>query len=261
MSRPLPYLTVLFFFLAAPAFSQMVTSQENYGTVVINNYSKHSGMEAVVFDHWLHRAKFTCRLCHIDIGFTMEGGATAISAADNMNGYYCGSCHDGRRVFEGREIFASCAGEYTPEEGKRCARCHSTGKTEARLYDFQTFTRKLPRVFGKLIDWEKAEKEGLIKLVDYLEGISSKRSSLEAQKDFTIMVRSMRWADVTFSHEKHIVWNGCEVCHPLIYPSSKQGTLQYSMADIMDGQSCGVCHVSVAFSVWLCRKCHTEADK
>jgi len=32
----------------------------------------------VVFDHWLHRAKFTCRLCHVDIGFAMKAEATDI---------------------------------------------------------------------------------------------------------------------------------------------------------------------------------------
>jgi c(7)-type cytochrome triheme protein len=260
MLRTLLCLIVLFFSLVGPSFSQ-IPSQENYGTLVINNYSHKAGMVPVVFDHWLHRAKFTCRLCHIDVGFTMKAEATAIRAVDNMNGYYCGSCHDGLRVFEGKEIFASCAKEYTPEEGKRCARCHSFEKSEGRQYDFETFTASLPRVFGKLIDWEKAVEEGKIKPVDYLEGVSPKRAALEAQKDFSILVRSMRWADVNFSHKKHIFWNGCEVCHPLIYQSSKQGTLQYSMADIMDGESCGVCHVSVAFSVWLCRKCHTESGQ
>jgi c(7)-type cytochrome triheme protein len=258
MSKPPLYLVVLFLLLAGPAFSQVPISQETYGTVVINNYSHEAGLAPVVFDHWLHRAKFTCRLCHIDIGFTMKTDGTAIRAADNMSGYYCGSCHDGERVYEGRKIFAACAEEYTEEEGKRCTRCHSSGKTGVRQYEFRKFTADLPRLFGSLIDWEKAAEEGKIKPVDYLEGISPQRNALQAQKDFSIPVRSLRWADVIFSHKKHIAWNGCEVCHPMIYQSSKQGSLQYSMADIMDGESCGVCHVSVAFTVWLCRKCHTN---
>jgi hypothetical protein len=28
------------------------------------------------FRHWLHRSKYTCRLCHVDIGFAMEAGGT-----------------------------------------------------------------------------------------------------------------------------------------------------------------------------------------
>ncbi len=74
------------------------------------------------------------------------------------------------------------------------------------------------------------------------------------QDDFTIKIRS--W-DVIFSHRKHTVWNGCELCHPMIFPSTKRGTTKYSMFQIMmKGEYCGVCHTSVAFSVWLCAKCH-----
>ena len=209
----------------------------------------------MVFDHWLHRAKFTCRLCHVDIGFAMVAEATDIKAADNMNGYYCGSCHDDKRVIDNKKIFAACAVEFTKEDGKRCSRCHSKGTTEKKEYDYTTFTENLPRLPFNLIDWEKAEVEKKIKLIDFLEGVSYKRDHLKAQKDFSIEVTT--WAsDVIFSHKKHVDWNGCEVCHPEIFPSSKQGTVSYSMFQIMDGQYCGLCHVSVAFSVWLCSKCH-----
>jgi c(7)-type cytochrome triheme protein len=255
MSPILLYVLIPFFFLPGLASAQ-VPAHDNYGTVLLNNHSREAGVAPVVFDHWLHRAKFTCKLCHVDIGFAMKAEATEIRAVDNINGYYCGSCHDGRRVIDDKEIFASCAVKFTEEEGKRCARCHSGGKTGQRKYTFKTFTANLPRLFGDLIDWEKAEKQGKIKPIDYLEGISYKREALKAQKDFAMEVRSLRWADVIFSHKKHIVWNGCEVCHPLIYQSSKKGTVRYTMTEIMEGESCGVCHVSVAFSVWLCRKCH-----
>ena len=68
-----------------------------FGREVINNSSEKAGLAPVVFDHWLHRAKYTCRLCHVDIGFAMKAGATGIKAADNMSGYYCGSCHNGKK--------------------------------------------------------------------------------------------------------------------------------------------------------------------
>ena len=69
-----------------------------YGRVVLNNYSEKAGMSPVVFDHWLHRSKFTCRLCHVDIAFAMKTGSTGIKASDNMKGYYCGTCHNGKMV-------------------------------------------------------------------------------------------------------------------------------------------------------------------
>jgi c(7)-type cytochrome triheme protein len=159
---------------------------ENFGQVVLDNYSQKAGVLPVTFDHWLHRAKFTCRVCHIDIGFAMEAEVTEISAADNMSGYYCGACHDGKRVFEGRNIFGSCAENYTEDEVKRCARCHSSAEAEERKYDYKSFSEKMPKLPGNLIDWEKAESEGKVKLTDFLEGVSFEREPLKAQDDFTL---------------------------------------------------------------------------
>ena len=54
---------------------------EEYGNVVINNYSTKNNIAPVVFKHWLHRAKYTCRVCHVDIGFAMEPGGSDIKDA------------------------------------------------------------------------------------------------------------------------------------------------------------------------------------
>jgi c(7)-type cytochrome triheme protein len=241
-------------------YLQYIPPAEYFGRVELDNYSQKAGVSPVTFDHWLHRAKFTCRLCHIDIGFAMKAEMTDISAADNMSGYYCGTCHDGQRIFDGRKIFAACAENYTEEDGKRCARCHSGPEAEERKYDYKSFSENLPHISGNLIDWEKAESEGKIKLTDFLEGVSIKREPLKAQDDFSIKITSWT-SDVIFSHKKHTVWNGCELCHPLIFPSTKRGTTQYSMFQIMEGEYCGACHMSVAFSVWLCEKCHITPVK
>src|SRR5512135_3646016 len=85
---------------AGVAFSQTGMKKKRplpfeYGRVIMNNYSDKAGLAPVVFDHWLHRTKFTCRLCHVDIGFAMKSGATEIKASDNISGYYCGTCHNG----------------------------------------------------------------------------------------------------------------------------------------------------------------------
>jgi len=259
MPKILPYVFIILFSFLNSASAQNVPSPQNYGRVRLYNYSNKAGIAPVIFDHWLHRAKFTCRICHVDVGFAMKAKATNIRAVDNINGYYCGSCHDGKRVIEDKEIFAACADEFTEEEGKRCVRCHSEGKTGQREYDFKTFTENLPRLRENSIDWEKAEVEGKIKPIDFLEGVSYKRDDLKAQQDFSIGVSSSWVSDVIFSHKKHIVWNGCEVCHPMIFPSSKKGTVKYTMFEIMEGEYCGVCHVQVAFSVWLCYKCHKNS--
>lgn len=230
-----------------------------FGREVINNSSEKAGLAPVVFDHWLHRAKFTCRLCHVDIGFAMKAGATGIKAVDNMSGYYCGSCHNGKKGAADVQIFEACTKTTAPGEKTRCMRCHSLGKNVARKYDFMEFTGSFPKGrFGNGIDWEKAEDEKLIKPVDYLQGVSIKRKSIAAQKDFALNAKLEGMPDIIFSHKKHTLWNGCELCHPEIFIGVKKGTTKYSMIEIFDGKYCGVCHTSVAFPLTDCQRCHVK---
>ncbi len=231
-----------------------------YGRVVLNNYSEKAGLAPVVFDHWLHRSKFTCRLCHVDIGFGMKAGTTGIKAADNMSGYYCGACHNGKRVFSGSgRVFEACSKKISDDDGKRCERCHSLGKNVKREYDFAQYTGKFPKErFGNGINWEQAESTGAVKLVDFLEGVSIKRPPLAVQKDMTIDAKMEGMPTIVFSHKKHTVWNGCELCHPEIFIGVKKGTTKYTMIEIFDGKYCGVCHGKVAFPTLDCQRCHTQ---
>ena len=122
----------------ADAWNRTVPSE--YGRVIIKNYSRRAGLAPVVFDHWVHRSRFTCRLCHVDIGFAMNAGETHITAAMNRQGLYCGACHDGKRSFGDKKIFAACSEGVSKEESLRCDRCHSQGKKVKKEYDFTAFT-------------------------------------------------------------------------------------------------------------------------
>lgn len=230
----------------------------DYGKVVINNFSERANMAPVVFDHWVHRSKFTCRLCHVDLAFGMKAGATGIKAVDNTKGYYCGSCHNGKMMYDNRAVFQACT-KNRPDDGKPCDRCHSQGKTVKKEYDFYVMTEKFPKErFGNGINWEKAEEDGLVKPIDFLEGISIKRTPMVVQKDFTLEPKLKGMQNVIFSHKKHTVWNGCEVCHPEIFVGVKKGNTKYSMPEIFEGKFCGVCHSSVAFPLIDCQRCHIK---
>jgi len=108
------------------------------------------------------------------------------------------------------------------------------------------------------VDWEKAEKEGKITPVDFIEGVSIKRDKLVDQKDFKLGAKVEGMPDIIFSHKKHTVWNGCELCHPEIFIGIKKGMTKYSMVEIYDGKYCGVCHINVAFPLLDCQRCHTN---
>lgn len=63
--------------------------------------------------------------------------------------------------------------------------------------------------------------------------------------------------DVVYPHKQHTEWLDCAACHPQIFIPQK-GANQISMAAIMLGQKCGVCHGKVAFPVSECRLCHSK---
>ncbi len=63
--------------------------------------------------------------------------------------------------------------------------------------------------------------------------------------------------NVIFPHKQHTEWLDCSNCHPAIFIPQK-GANQISMAAILLGQKCGVCHGKVAFPVSECRLCHAQ---
>lgn len=230
-----------------------------YGRVIMNNNSGAANMAPVVFEHWIHRSKFTCRVCHVDIGFAMKTGATGTTAADNMRGYYCGTCHNGKMVSDGKVVFQACSGKLAGEDAQRCDRCHSYGKTVWSDYDFNKFSKPLPKErFGNGIDWEKSEEMRLITPATFVDGVSIHKKSLAAQKDFALNPKIGAMPDIIFSHKKHTDWNGCELCHPEIFVGVKRGTARYTMVDIFEGRSCGACHTTVAFPLTDCQRCHSK---
>jgi c(7)-type cytochrome triheme protein len=227
-----------------------------FGRVVLDP-GPSGKLPGVVFEHWLHRVNFTCRVCHVDVGFAMRAGGTDVKAADNEAGYYCGACHDGKRVFKGRPLFAACNKGPVKEA---CSRCHSLGQKVKPEHDFAAVTRNLPRGrFGNGVDWEAAEEQKLIHPVDELEGVSIKRKPITAQNDFALNPKVAAMPDIIFSHRKHTVWSGCEGCHPEIFVGVKRGLTKYGMPEIFEGKFCGVCHSTVAFPVLDCQRCHVKA--
>lgn len=225
---------------------------DEFGNVVINNFSEKEHMAPVVFKHWLHRSKFTCRLCHVDIGFAMQANGTQMTEADNNVGMYCGTCHNGKEAFGPHET--NSVGASVPA----CDRCHSYGKNVTFKYNFYAFKKDLPPGrFGNGIDWLKAEEEGLIKLQDHLPGVSIERAKIQEPAEFDINAKEANMPDIVFSHKKHTVWSGCELCHPEIF-GVKKGATPYSMQEIFAGKYCGVCHDKVAFPNIDCQRCHTK---
>ena len=66
-----------------------------YGDVILNKNSEKEGMRPVIFQHWFHRIRFRCKVCHNELGFEMRAGANHVTMDEITQGKFCGMCHNG----------------------------------------------------------------------------------------------------------------------------------------------------------------------
>ncbi|MEN8205570.1 MAG: c(7)-type cytochrome triheme domain-containing protein [Pseudomonadota bacterium] len=107
---------------------------------------------------------------------------------------------------------------------------------------------------GNYVDWVKALEEGKIQpRYDRLDPAAE-----PIVMDLNI-VREVKGSmpDVVYPHKQHTEWLDCSNCHPAIFIPQK-GANDISMASILLGEKCGVCHGKVAFPVAECRRCHSR---
>lgn len=110
------------------ACAPLSEARAEYGDIVINNFSEKTGARAAVFPHWFHRIRYTCKVCHTDLGFKMQAGGDKMLMADILDGRFCGACHNGQIAW-GVE---------------NCDLCHSAKvKTQT-----QTHGKSLPQLSG-----------------------------------------------------------------------------------------------------------------
>jgi c(7)-type cytochrome triheme protein len=113
----------------------------------------------------------------------------------------------------------------------------------------------LPRApSGNNVDWMKALNNG---------DINPRYDRLDDEAKPIVMdlniVREVKGSmpDVVYPHKQHTEWLDCANCHPAIFIPQK-GANQMSMAQILLGEACGICHGKVAFPVSECRRCHSK---
>jgi c(7)-type cytochrome triheme protein len=107
---------------------------------------------------------------------------------------------------------------------------------------------------GNRVDWVAALNEGELRPRFSLEDESKAPVVLDLN-----IIREVKGSmpDVVYPHKQHTEWLDCSNCHPSIF-LPKKGANNISMASILLGEKCGVCHGKVAFPVSECRKCHSK---
>ncbi|HEY5523176.1 MAG TPA: c(7)-type cytochrome triheme domain-containing protein [Desulfuromonadaceae bacterium] len=218
-----------------------------YGNVIMRRKSVKAGMAPVVFPHWSHRAQYTCRVCHLELEFSMRSGDTGVTRAQYLAGKYCGACHDGKTAFSVRD-----------GDSSQCGKCHMKD-TRALGERFEKFAEKLPlSSFGNGIDWAEALRNGQIAPAN---SIRSKLFTMQFPEKLKAPIKlgtSSPRSDVAFSHEDHFAELDCSSCHPDIFNIKKKGTEAFTMERNIYGNFCGVCHMLVAFPMNDCRRCHAQ---
>jgi len=113
-----------------------------------------------------------------------------------------------------------------------------------------------PRDRRLQVDWVATLKQGLIEPRANLQGTSEMLTM-----DIDILMKNtqfMPW--VKFPHSAHTQWLACENCHPNIF-IPQEGANPISMNKVLRGEYCGVCHDKVAFSLFICERCHSVPHK
>ncbi len=241
------FLFPLLSFAAGPLALPSLPSPEQYGNVFMYKATQGKNIAPVVFSHWIHRVKYTCRVCHYELEFSMKSNDTSIKCnRGKMDGKYCATCHDGKISFGP-----------TDEKGENCYRCHSAksvGIWKKKLGELQ---QKLPKSkFGNEIDWSKALNEGFIKPKDSLSG--NDRQIANINKTLALETNMSGISSAVFPHLTHEKWLDCSSCHPELFNIKKKTTESLRMMNMIKGESCGVCHLFVAFPLDDCKKCHPK---
>jgi c(7)-type cytochrome triheme protein len=218
-----------------------------YGNVVMRRKSKKAGMAPVVFSHWNHRTKYTCRVCHLELEFGMRSGDTGITRAQYLSGKYCGVCHDGKTAFT-----------VLDKDPAKCGKCHMKD-THALEERFGKFAENLPQAsFGNGIDWAKALVDEQIIPANTIRAERLTIQFPDKLKEPLKLGTTSPRSDVTFSHEDHFAELDCSSCHPDIFKIKREGTESFSMKNSLYGNYCGACHMRVAFPMNDCKRCHTS---
>lgn len=213
--------------------------REEYGNIIVDRSSSRSGQKPVVFSHWLHRDRFTCRVCHGELDFQMKAGATEITERANRAGKFCGACHNGKTAFR---------------SNGNCDKCHSgdIGFSSKRFDDFLMQKAMPMTVTGNGVNWSEGLRAGVTRPQTYLK---KKKEEMGFDRELLLEAEMAIIPPAIFPHKAHTAWLDCDNCHPDLFNIKKKGT-HFTMPEILKGRYCGVCHLNVAFPMDDCRRCH-----
>ncbi len=112
-----------------------------------------------------------------------------------------------------------------------------------------------PDTAGNKVNWVEAIRQGQI------EPRASLHGDVEGRQHDTdiVMSNTLDFPSVLFPHKAHNEWMSCEMCHESLFRSVREGN-PITMAKILEGEYCGVCHGAVSFPLTECDRCHSVVE-
>lgn len=125
----------------------------------------------------------------------------------------------------------------------------------------EAFDELPPSDTGNLVDWVEALNSGKIQpWPRFFPTRPHRASGQPSELDLDVVMSATGdLPPVVFSHATHTALLQCESCHPaLIRPL--RATNRHPMAAMVEGESCGLCHGTVAFPLADCAACHRPLE-
>ena len=112
--------------------------------------------------------------------------------------------------------------------------------------------KDFPRDRRNEVDWVKTLDGGFIEPRADIQG----KGKMTVMDLDIIMKNTQFMPHVRFPHKAHTRWLACDNCHPKIFVPQENAN-PISMNKVLRGEYCGVCHDKVAFSLFVCERCHS----
>ncbi len=109
----------------------------------------------------------------------------------------------------------------------------------------------VPDGVGNNVDWVRSLQQGLIEPRPSLAGDEKP----EIRETTVLMKNTYPMLYVNFAHKPHTEWMSCEACHDRIFLPQVDAN-PITMARILEGEYCGLCHGAVSFPLTECNRCH-----
>jgi c(7)-type cytochrome triheme protein len=134
------------------------------------------------------------------------------------------------------------------------------GQTIGVLQEPARALKDFPKDRRGEVNWVKALEQGFINPRKSVNDDPWEKELMKPMDMNILFTNTASMPHVLFPHRQHTEWLACSNCHPAIFIPQRDAN-PITMTRILNGEFCGRCHDKVAFSLWVCERCHSVPHK